>query len=61
MKNTLPKPKYSVGDKVVVDKFDDATIDKVGIFKKNNRIYVAYRLTDNILPGFWAEENRIKK
>lgn len=56
----LPKPKYKKGDKVIVDKFDNAVIDKVGIFKKNGRIYVAYQLNKNILSGFWAEENRLE-
>jgi hypothetical protein len=58
----LPKPKYKIGDKVRVDDFDNATIAKVGIFrrKSDGKIYVAYQLKDNLLSGFWAEEDRIK-
>ena len=57
----VPKPKFKKGDKVRVDNFDDATILKVGAFKKNGIIKIHYQLTDNILPGFWAEESRVKK
>ena len=57
-----PKPKFKVGDKVVVDGFDNATIAGTGLFKKKStgEIYVSYKLKDNILPGFWAAEDRIK-
>lgn len=61
MKQTTLKPKFKVGDRVVVDKFEDAKIAKVGAFRKNGRKFIAYQLTENILPGFWAEEDRIKK
>ena len=57
-----PKAKYNIGDKVVVDEFEDATIAKRGLFKKKSTGEISwnYQLKDNLLPGFWAEENRIK-
>ena len=57
----IPKPKFKKGDKVRVDDFDNATITKVGAFKKNNKVKIHYQLKDNILPGFWVEESRVKK
>jgi len=58
-----PKPKFKKGDKVRVDEFDDATIAAAGLFKNKitGKIFWNYQLTNNILPGFWAAESRIKK
>jgi len=58
-----PKPKFKIGDKVEVDGFDKAIISEVGLFRRktNKEIYVSYKLTGNILPGFWADERRLKK
>jgi len=56
----IPKPKFKVGTKVIVDDFDNAVISKVGVFKKNGKISINYQLRGNILPGFWAKEERIK-
>ena len=57
----IPKPKFKKGDKVRVDNFDDATIARVGAFKKHGKVKIHYQLEDNILPGFWVEESRLKK
>lgn len=56
----LPKPKFKIGDKVIVDNFDNAVIKRAGVFRKNEKIFVAYELDEGILLGFWAEENRLK-
>jgi len=59
----IPKPKYKIGDKVRVDNFDNATIAEVGAFRRRSNpkeIYISYKLKDNILSGFWAEEKRLK-
>ena len=61
-----PKPKFKIGDKVEVDGFDEALIVKRGLFRKLGQgkdvvVYWSYQLSGNILPGFWAEEKRIKK
>ena len=58
-----PKPKFNIGDRVEVDDFEKATIGARGLYKRksNSEVYWNYQLKDNILPGFWAEEKRIKK
>ena len=61
MKIKIPTPKFKVGDKIIVDGFEDATVAEVGAFKKNDKVTISYKLKDNVLPGFWAEEGRIKK
>jgi hypothetical protein len=60
MKPILPKPKFKVGDKVIIDDLDTGTIAKCGFFQKDDGIYVYYKLTENFLPGFWAQEDRLK-
>jgi hypothetical protein len=60
----IPKPKFKIGDRVEVDKFDKATIAEVGAFRRKSNpkeIYISYKLKDNILAGFWANESRLKK
>ena len=61
-----PKAKFKVGDKVEVDGFDKAVIVKKGLFRKLGKgkdsvVYWSYQLSGNILPGFWAKENRLTR
>lgn len=53
-------PKFKIGDKIIVDDFEKATISERGLFKKNGKTEWSYKLKDNILSGFWANEKRIK-
>jgi hypothetical protein len=62
LKSEYPEPKFKVNDRVVVDGFENATIARRGLFKngRTKQIYWNYQLKDNMLPGFWAAEDRIK-
>ncbi len=58
----IKRPKFKKGDEVIVDDWMKAEIADVGLFKNKNTKKVSwrYQLTKNLLPGFWADENRIK-
>ena len=57
----MTKPKFKVGQGVVVDNFDNGKIADCKQFRKNGKIFFAYKIVENILPGFWVEELRLQE